>query len=70
MKGSDWQAANLRMIMTGLIKKALRKFEWPALRNEIDDTKAWTCYQSVSRTKAGTYSNDRTNFILAGGSNF
>ena len=34
----------------GLIKKALRKFEYLALRNEIVVTKVWICNLIVSRT--------------------
>ena len=58
------------MHFTGLIKKTLRKFECVALKNEINDTVAWPCYLSVSRTKAWIYSKDGANFILAIHSNF
>jgi hypothetical protein len=59
-----------RAIRPGLIKKTLRKFEWQALKNEIDVTKAWHNYLLVSRTKARLYSEARANFILARHSNF
>ncbi len=34
----------VRILRTGLIKKALRKFEWLSLRNEIDVTNARICF--------------------------
>jgi hypothetical protein len=43
------------MVFDGLRKKALRKFGWWPLRNEIDVTNVWICYQSVSCTKAWIY---------------
>ena len=57
-------------IWLGLIKKALRKFEWMSLRNEIDAEKAWDCTLLVSRTIAGICTIVWTNFILDNHSNF
>ena len=59
-----------RKLFYGLIKKALRKFECLALKNEIDVTDVWLCYLFVSRTKAWLYFEDQANFILARHSNF
>ena len=61
---------NVHIFRTGLIKKALRKFEWLALRNEIDVTNAWTCCLPVSRTNAWLCTEVVTNFILDKHSNF
>ncbi len=47
-----------RKLFYGLIKKALRKFECVALKNEIDVTDIWLCYLFVSRTKAWLYFED------------
>ena len=38
---------------SGLIKKALRKFEWKPLKNKMNAEKAEYCSWLVSRTKAG-----------------
>ena len=56
---------NVHIFRTGLIKKALRKFEWLALRNEIDVTNAWLCSLFVGRIEAWIYSKDGANFILS-----
>ena len=56
----------VRKRATGLIKEALRKFEQLALKNEIDDTGVWFCYQFVSRTKVWLYFEDRANFSPPG----
>lgn len=48
------------MRAAGLIKKAFRKLEWMALKNEIDVTNDWLSYLLVSSTEAWFYSNGGT----------
>ena len=67
---SESTCQSLLQLGSGLRKKALRKLECLALRNEIDVTNAWLYLKLVSRTKARIYSNAVTDFILGKHFNF
>ena len=59
MRGKFFENDNLhndRTCSVGIIKNALRKFEWMPLRNEINVTEARIYYLLVSPTNARRYS--------------
>ena len=55
---------------TDLRKKALRKFEWLSLRNEINVTNVWKSSPVGKSHSVGLCTNVVTDFILDNHSNF